>query len=96
MFLKRLALLGVAGLAVLLVLIAGPRLMAGLELAESQSIVRQVRSGQGATFQGVRQAIESRRDAARWDPGPRAQAGAAARAKGSSAGASNELPCGVI
>jgi hypothetical protein len=73
-FLKRLALLGIAALGVLLVLIAGPRLMAGIELAGAQDVVREMRSGEGATFQGVMQAIDTRRDAVRWDPGPRAQA----------------------
>lgn len=74
MLLKRLALLGIAGFAVLLILIAGPRMMAGIELSSAQDVVRQMRSGQGATFQGLMQAIDTRRSAVRWDPGPRAQA----------------------
>ncbi len=73
MFLKRLALLAIAGVAVLLVAIAGPRLMAGIQLAGAQDVVRQIRSGQGASFQGIMRAIDTRRAAARWDPGPRAQ-----------------------
>ncbi|MGF1626890.1 MAG: hypothetical protein ACFCVH_18575 [Alphaproteobacteria bacterium] len=74
MFLRRVALLGVIGLAILLMLIAGPRVMAGIELAAAQDVMRQIRTGHGATFQGVMHAIDSRRAAARWDVGPRAQA----------------------
>lgn len=74
MFLKRLAMMCVIGLGVMLVLIGGPRMMAGFELAAAQDVIREVRSGNPAAFQGVMHAIDTRRVAAAWDPGPRSQA----------------------
>lgn len=74
MFLKRLGILCLIGVAAVLVLIAGPRVLAGMKLAEAQDIVRQIRGGEVSTFQGIMHAIDTRRDAVRWDPGPRAQA----------------------
>lgn len=74
MFLKRLALVCILGLGGLLVLIGGPRMMAGFELAAAQDVIREVRSGNPSAFQGVMHAIDTRRIAAAWDPGPRSQA----------------------
>ena len=75
MFLKRLALLCLIGLAGVLVLLVFPRFMAGVELSAEQDTVRRMRAGTTELAVGaINQAIQTRRDAARWDPGPRAQA----------------------
>lgn len=74
MFLKRLALMCIIGLGVMLVVIGGPRMMAGMELAAAQDVMRQIRGADPTSFQGVMHAIGTRRSAVSWDPGPRAQA----------------------
>jgi len=48
--------------------------MAGFELSAAQDTVRRIRSATEVTVPAVNQAIETRRAAAKWDPGPRAQA----------------------
>lgn len=73
MVLKRLALLCLIGLSGIILLLAGPRIMTGLELSAAQDTVRRIRSAEEVTVAGVNQAIQSRREAAKWDPGPRAQ-----------------------
>jgi hypothetical protein len=74
MFLKRLVLLCLIGVSGFLILVAGPRMMAGFEFSTEQDAVRRIRGGTEVTVAAVNQAIQTRRDAAKWDPGPRAQA----------------------
>ena len=74
MFLKRLALLCLIAVSGALILLAGPRMMAGFELSGEQDTVRRIRGAGEVTVAAVNQAIATRRAAAKWDPGPRAQA----------------------
>ncbi|MEZ5667851.1 MAG: hypothetical protein R3F55_10535 [Alphaproteobacteria bacterium] len=74
MFLQRLSLVCVIAVAAAIALVAGPRIMAGLELAESQDTLRRIRGSEQVNYGAIFEAIDTRRAAAARDPGPRAQA----------------------